>query len=275
MRVDFHVHSTFSDGTFTPQEIAAKAVSRRVKHFIITDHDNVDAKSRGIELAVDPGPGMDQFHLLGLGLDPESPALAAFLRRILDGRRERNLRIIGRFARLGIAIDPKEIARYAHGEVLARPHFAKYLVDHGHARSIAEAFEKHLMKTSPAATSCFEERYQPPPAEAIEVIHAAGGLALMAHPRYWSFAWRKTGVDFAEVERRLGPLIEQGLDGLEAVYGANSREMDLAFTRMADKFGLVKSAGSDFHGTNKPDIRLGIEVQEAFIAPLLERLGMA
>lgn len=275
MRVDFHVHSSFSDGTFTPAEIAAKAVSRRVRHFIITDHDNVDAKSRGIELAVDPGEGMDQFHLLGLGLNPESQELAAFLRRILDGRRERNERIIANFARLGIEIDPAKIARYAHGEVLARPHFAKYLVDHGFARSISEAFEKYLMKTSPKATSCFEERYQPPPEEAIRIVHAAGGIAVMAHPRYWSFAWRKTGVDYVKVEGLLPPLIEQGLDGMEAKYGANSREMNFEFTRMADKLGLVKSAGSDFHGTNKPDIRLGVEVQETFIAPLLERLGMA
>ena len=274
MKVDFHLHSSFSDGTFTPGEIARKAGEIGMRHYIITDHDNVDAGSRGIELAVDPGEGMDQFHLLGLGIDPNNAGLKNFLRAILAGRNERNRRIIERFARLGIEIPADEIAGYAHGEVLARPHFARWLMDKGYVKSISEAFERHLMKNSPAATSCFVERYHPSQEEAIRVVHAAGGLAVMAHPRYWSFRWKTTGVDFRLVERNLGPLKEMGLDGLEALYEANTPEMNVEFTRMADRLGLVKSAGSDFHGDNKPHIALGMEVSESFISPLLERLFM-
>ena len=274
MKVDFHLHSSFSDGTFTPEEIARKAEAIGMRHYIITDHDNVDAGSNGIELAVDPGEGLDQFHLLGLGIDPNSAELKNFLRDILSGRNERNKRIIERFARLGIEIPADEIAGYAHGEVLARPHFARWLMDKGYVKSIPEAFERYLMKNSPAATSCFVERYQPSQEDAIRVVHAAGGLAIMAHPRYWSFQWKTTGVDFRRVERNLGPLKEMGLDGLEALYEANTPEMNVEFTLMADRLGLVKSAGSDFHGDNKPHIALGMDVSESFISPLLERLFM-
>jgi hypothetical protein len=274
MKVDFHLHSSFSDGTFSPEEIAVQADRIGMRHYIITDHDNVDAGSRGIELAVDPGEGLDQFHLLGLGIDPRHEGLRKFLRKILNGRNERNQVIIGRFARLGIEIPADEIAAYAHGEVLARPHFARWLMDKGYVKSISEAFSRYLMKDSPESTSCFVERYQPSQEEAIGVVHAAGGIAVMAHPRYWSFRWKTEGVDFSVVERNLWPLKEMGLDGLEALYEANTPEINVEFTRMADRLGLVKSAGSDFHGTNKPNIALGMEVSESFISPLLERLFM-
>ena len=274
MKVDFHLHSSFSDGTFTPEEIAEQAAAIGMEHYIITDHDNVDGGTNGIELAVDPGEGMDQFHLLGLGINPGDEGLKTFLRKILEGRKERNRRIIGNFGRIGIEMPEAEINSYAHGEVLARPHFARWLTDKGYTKSIPEAFEKYLMKDSPRETRCFEERYQPQPEEAIKVVHAAGGLAVMAHPRYWSFRWKTEGVDFRRVEHGLGPLKEMGLDGLESLYEANTPEMNVEFTRMADRLGLVKSAGSDFHGLNKPHIHLGMEVTESFIAPLLERLFM-
>lgn len=274
MIVDFHLHSSFSDGTFTPDEIAAQAAAIGMRHYIITDHDNVDAHAHGIELSVEPGEGMDQFHILGLGIDPDYAPLKQFLRAILDGRNARNVQIFANFAKIGIEIPLADIARYANGEVLARPHFARWLMEHGHAKSIADAFAKYLTKDAPAATRCYEERYQPTAGEAIDILHRAGGLAIMAHPRYWNRQWKDVGVDFAEVERRLPELAERGLDGIEAVYAANTPEMNVEFTRMASKLGLLKSAGSDFHGLNKPHIKLGMEVDEAFIAPLLERLGM-
>ena len=283
MIVDFHVHSTFSDGTCTPEELTAKA--KGFAAWAITDHDNCDAHYHGgagrstrfpisgIELSVEPGTGFDQFHLLGLGIDAQNAGLKGFLKKILEGRKARNEKIVDNFRRLGFEMDLGELmAKYAHGEVLARPHFARWLLNHGVVKSIPEAFQKYLMADSPAATRCYEERYQPSQEEAIRVVHAAGGIAVMAHPRYWRYDWREKGVDFDMVERNLPPVIEKGLDGLEALYQANSLEMNVRFTMMATKLGLLKSAGSDFHGANKPTIPLGMEVSEQFIAPLLERL---
>lgn len=277
MLVDFHVHSTASDGTLAPAEIA-----RRAKDFAaiaLTDHDNCDGIAEwsgvaGVELSIEPGRGFDRFHLLGLGVDANNPVLKAFLRRILEGRNERNARIIANFARLGIDLG-SEIGAYAHGEVLARPHFAAWLVKHDCAKSIAEAFEKYLLPTSPKATRCYEERYHPSQSESFEVVHAAGGLAVMAHPKYWRNDWRERGADYLAAEVELRRLKDMGLDGIEALYRANTVEENIGFTHLADRVGLLKTAGSDFHGANKPEIPLGMEVSEKFIAPFLARISTA
>jgi len=285
MIIDFHVHSTASDGTVAPGELAAKAATDDFAAIALTDHDNVDgivefSNSRiiecglrrvaGIELSIEPGEGFDKFHLLGLGIDPEDAGLKAFLRRVLDGRNARNERIFANFHRLGIDIKPEP-----HGEVLARPHFAKWLIDNGYAKDKTEAFAKYLLPESPDATRCYEERYHPSQEEAFRVVHAAGGICVMAHPKYWQRDWKYVGCDFAKAERGLAALKEKGLDGVEALYQANTPEENVAFVRMADALGYLKTAGSDFHGANKPDIPLGMEVSKAYAAPLFERLGIS
>ena len=270
--IDLHVHSTASDGTLSPSELVA--LGRELSVMAITDHDNTDGvdeflaapsggiRLSGIELSVDPGEGYGHFHLLGIGIDPTDIPFKAFLRRILDGRNARNARIIANFARIGIDIPPDEIAGYAHGEVLARPHFAAWLVDHGHAPDRSVAFATYLCPSSPSETRCYAERYRPDPGEAIDLIHAAHGVAVMAHPRFWTN-------DPAKLRAGLRPLKERGLDGIEAVYQANSPEETIDHLRAAHELDLAVTAGSDFHGANKPNITLGMEVgdEKAFLAP--------
>lgn len=270
LTVDFHVHSTASDGTFTPRQIAAQA--QGFAAIALTDHDNCDGLPawtgvKGVELSIDPGVGFDKFHLLGLGINPEDAGLKIFLRRVLEGRNARNERIFANFRRLGIELKPEP-----HGEVLARPHFARALMDAGYVPDIPTAFAKYLLPDSPAETRCYEERWHPSQEEAFAVVHAAGGLCVMAHPKYWCDDWKRTGPDYAAAERELAQLKEKGLDGVEALYQANTNEENVEFTRMSVKLGLLCSAGSDFHGRNKPTIPLGMQVSERFIRPLLERL---
>lgn len=289
MIVDFHVHSTASDGTFAPRDIASEAARGGYAAIALTDHDNCDGiaefmsaetslrKVVGVELSIEPGDGFDKFHLLALGIDPANESLKAFLKSILYGRDARNERIVGNFRRIGIEmVDVPKGARpvedYAHGDVLARPHFARWLIDNGYAADIGEAFAKYLLPDSPSDTRCYEERYHPSQEESFRIVHAAGGLCVMAHPKYWRREWKTTEPDYAAAERELARLKEKGLDGLEALYRANSVEENVAFTRIADSIGLLKSAGSDFHGANKPTIPLGMQVSESFIAPLFERL---
>ena len=307
MRVDFHVHSTASDGTCSSAELIEKAKAQGISVLALTDHDNCDGVVEfqscasltsgqesastlavaGIELSIEAGRGFDKFHLLGLGIDSEDVGLKAFLKRILDGRNTRNERIIANFRRLGMEMtdpsvsstkqsnntDSRTIYSYSHGEVLARPHFARWLMDHKYVTSVAEAFEKYLLPDSPRETRCYEERWHPAQEDAFRAIHAAGGLCVMAHPKYWRTDWKTSGCDFAAAERELAALRERGLDGVEALYQANTGEENVEFTRIATKLGYLKSAGSDFHGANKPHIPLGMDVADEFIAPLLERLG--
>ena len=288
MVVDFHVHSTASDGTLPPRELAGMAAAGGFAAIALTDHDNTDGADefisagyaanaagtatlflRGIELSIEPGETFDKFHLLGLGVDPENAELKSFLHKVLEGRNERNRAILENFRRIGIG----DIAPEPHGEVLARPHFARWLVDHGYAASIVDAFAKYLLPDSPAETRCYEERFHPSQEESFRVIHGAGGLCVMAHPKYWRRSWNVEGPNFGDAERELARLKEMGLDGIEAIYQANKPEENVGFSVIASKLGLLATAGSDFHGANKPTISLGMDVSEFFIAPFLERIN--
>ena len=277
--IDLHVHSTASDGTCTPSELAERG--RDFSVMALTDHDNCDGveeflsaapgggvRLAGIELSVEPGAGYGKFHLLGLGIEPRHEGLRRFLRRILAGRNARNERILARFAEIGIRIPREEIATYAHGEVLARPHFARWLMDHGYAPDVKTAFGRYLTPASPSETNCYVTRYHPDPGEAFDVIHAAGGVAVMAHPCYWT-------KDPALLRAGLARLKARGLDGVEAVYQANEPGETVDHLRAAKELSLCVTAGSDFHGANKPTITLGMAVgdEEAFIAPFLDCLA--
>ena len=278
--IDLHVHSTASDGTVAPARLAEMGCGFSV--MALTDHDNTDGVAEflsasaastglrlaGIELSVAPGEGYGYFHLLGLGIDAVNAPFKVFLRRILDGRNERNERIIANFARIGIVIPADELARYAHGEVLARPHFAAWLVDHGYAPDRASAFGTYLSPSSPDATRCYASRYRPDPGEAFDLIHAAHGVAVMAHPRFWT-------TDPMKLREGLRRLKDRGLDGIEAVYQANAPEETIDHLRAAKELGLAVTAGSDFHGANKPQITLGMEVgdEQTFLAPFLAALA--
>jgi len=285
VRVDFHVHSTASDGTFAPRELAAAAIAGKFAAIALTDHDNADGADEflsagrakgesgtrffaGVELSIEPGEGFDKFHLLGLGVDPNDEGLKALLRRILVGRNERNERIFENFRRIGIP----DIAPEPHGEVLARPHFASWLCAHGYAPSVKDAFEKYLLPDSPRETRCYEDRYHPSQEETFAAVHAAGGLCVMAHPKFWRRSWKHSSPEYADAARELAALKEKGLDGLEAHYQANSPQEDANFERIATELGLLKTAGSDFHGAHKPTISLGMDVSDSFIGAFLERI---
>jgi predicted metal-dependent phosphoesterase TrpH len=283
MKVDFHVHSTASDGTLSPRELAEKGAG--FVAMALTDHDNAGGVEEflaasgggrrfgGVEFSIEPGVGFDKFHLLGIGGDMCHPALKSFMQRILDGRNERNLAIISNFRRLGIEMTGEDdISSYSNGEVLARPHFARWLMAHGYVKTVKEAFDRYLLPDSPRETRCYEERWHPPQEETFKVLHSVGALAIMAHPKYWRNDWKQKGCDYQLASAALPPLKEKGLDGIEAVYEANTPEENVEFSLMADRVGLLKSAGSDFHGANKPAIGLGMEVTERFIAPLLANL---
>lgn len=279
--IDFHVHSTASDGTVSPSDIALRGGDFYA--MALTDHDNCDGVAEfiaagecngdrirlaGIELSVEPGEGYGEFHLLGIGIDPSNASLKRLLRSILDGRNARNAKILGRFEAIGIHIPKDEIATYAHGEILARPHFAQWLVDHGHSGNVKDAFASYMTPSSPPETNCYVSRYRPDPGESFDAIHAAGGIAIMAHPRYW------TG-DSAMLRSGLERLKERGIDGIEAIYQANEPWETVEHVRTARELGLCITAGSDFHGANKPAVTLGMEVddEKAFVSPLLERIA--
>ena len=276
--IDFHVHSTASDGTETPEALAEK--SRDFAAMALTDHDNCDGCARflaecerlgvtgrrlaGIELSIEPGEGYAKFHLLGLGIDPAAPCLTDFLDEIRAGRNERNVAILAKLNALGVPIAHADVAKYANGKIVARPHIARVLVEKGFAASVADAFARYVGDGAPA----YVTRYRPAQARAIDVIHRAGGVAVMAHPRYWTS-------DPDALAAGLARLKDLGLDGIEAEYQANAPEETILHLRTARALGLAVTAGSDFHGANKPTVTLGMAVadEEAFLAPFWDALA--
>ena len=164
-----------------------------------------------------------------------------------------------------LGLEDRKVADDAKtGEVVARPHIARVLVDRGFAKSVPDAFERFVGKNAVAYVS----RYRPSQEEAIEVIHAAHGAAVMAHPRFWTSDARLLADGLARLK-------DLGLDGVEAVYQGNLPLETPMHLRIAREAGLAVTAGSDFHGANKPSVTLGVDVgdDEAFLAPFLDALS--
>ena len=240
----------------------AKSLVDKPDEVKVEMHEDDDAFV--IELSVDPGEGYGQFHMLGLGIDFDAPDLTAFLERIRAGRVERNVKMVEKLTALGMPVSMEEAQRYAGGEIVARPHIARVLMEKGFATSVPDAFERFI---GPKAVA-YVSRYRPSQAEAIEVIHAAHGAAVMAHPRFWASDAQLLADGFA----RLKGL---GLDGVEAVYQGNLPLETPMYLRLAREAGLAVTAGSDFHGANKPSVALGMDVgdEASFLAPLLAALA--
>ncbi len=274
--LDLHTHSTASDGSLTPAALAAQATALGLAAVALTDHDTIDgvpeflAASRQLGLQAIPGVELSaswyggSLHILGLFVNPDHPELAALLADVREHRQRRNLHVVDRLARMGIAITLAEVEQEANGGVVGRPHLAAVLVRKRVCASIKEAFEKWLGTNCPG----YVRRYLPPPEDIIAVIHAAGGLAIMAHP--FGNPRRQPP---SKIRKTLKALVDFGLDGLEAYYSDHSEEQTRDSLALAAEFNLLITGGSDFHGDALPDLQLGrgrgnLRVPAALLEPL-------
>ncbi len=272
--IDLHLHSTASDGTFAPGELAE--LGRSFAVMALTDHDSTGGLNEflshpdgpairiaGVEIDVDPGEGYGRFHLLAYGFDPSDAALQRLLSVLRSDREERNVKMVARLNGIGAKITLEDWGRFSPG-LLARPHLARALVSLGYATSISDAFERLIGDDAPG----YVRRTMRDPGEAIDIIHAAHGITVMAHPKFWTR-------DPEKLERGLAALKERGLDGLECEYQTNTREETTLHLTLAKRFGLIPTAGSDFHGSNKPGLAIGMSVpdERTFIRPFLNALG--
>lgn len=256
--IDLHVHSTASDGTLSPAELVQEAKKAGLAAIAVTDHDSVG----GIREALDAGnvyglevvPGIElsteyadtEIHVVGLFIDPDNHLLNEQIRAFVDNRDNRNLKIIEKLQAAGFSITAEEIYRRNPGSVIARPHIARYLVDTGQAKDVKTVFNKYIGDGCP----CFVDRFKITPMRAVELIHAAGGTAVLAHPCLYKMS-RETLI------RMIEEMLIPGLDGIEAVYSCNQGSDEKDYREIAEKYGLLLSGGSDFHGANKPHIHLG------------------
>lgn len=274
--VDLHAHTTTSDGTLTPRELVARAQKAGLRALAVTDHDHVGgiAPAReaadgtdlevvaGIEFSVDHGPR--SFHLLGYAFDPGDGDLAEAVREVQDYRARRNPRMIRKLQDEGVDVTLEEVEAYAAGDLVGRPHMARALVDRGVVDSVQEAFDAYLGEGARA----YLPKKRLPSTEAVDLLHGAGGVAVMAHP--------VTVGEADAVEEVLDDLGGE-LDGLEVVHSKHGPPERARFARMADERDLVPTGGSDFHGENKPDVDLAtgrggnVDVRHSTLQALRDR----
>ncbi len=255
---DLHMHTTHSDGTLTPSELARLAREQAVDAVALTDHDTVSGLEdlireaereglevlAGIELSAKFSPGT--LHLLGYGFDFQGP-IRQKLEMFQKARAERNPLVLEKLKSLGMPLTLDEVKQLsqAQGQV-GRPHIAKALEAKGYVESYEMAFRKYLTKGAPAyvAKASWEAR------ECIEMIHESGGAVVVAHP----IQMKLQGM---ELRTKVAELAGMGLDGLEVLHPDHKPQDRLAFQSLAEEFGLLTTGGSDFHGRHKPGIQLG------------------
>ncbi len=263
MAVDLHAHTTFSDGTLTPKKLVERAIKHKLKALAITDHDEIGGNrpamdaGHGSKLHVVPGvelsidyklEGTAHLHLLGLFIDPDNTGMQQAFAQLRSARRERGYLILEKLKALNIDINPDELDTMTAGGSVGRPHIAQLMIKTGAVSNVYEAFSGYLSKGKPAYVSKEKLRFFP----ATELIHEAGGLAVLAHPISLHL---KTYRDYAAFFNKLK---REGLDGVEVYYPSHNWNFTKGMISAAQKHGLLLSGGSDFHGSVKPDIELGV-----------------
>ncbi|MEW5692249.1 MAG: PHP domain-containing protein [Candidatus Hydrogenedentota bacterium] len=253
--IDLHIHSNASDGSFTPSEIINLACEIKISAISITDHDTINGQKEALscKTSIEVIPGVEvstdysrMLHILGYCFDIHNQELNNKLEYFRNGRKIRNELIIKKLNELGMKIKLDEVLENAADGVPGRPHIAQVLLTNGYVKTIQQAFDKYLKKGAVA----YFNRAKLLPDETIRLIKQAGGIPVMAHPI-------QTGLAGDRLVKLVKNLKDCGLAGIEVWYSAHSDEQTKFYQFIAKKFRLIQTGGTDFHGKNKPDIKLG------------------
>ncbi len=257
-RIDLHVHSNRSDGTFSPAQLVELALQKGLRAFALTDHDTVAGIAEAMDAAagtsVEVVPGIEfstrylekEIHIVGLDFDWKSPAFAERLRHFQDSRSVRNEIMIQKLQHDGFDISMEQMQEAFGDAVCTRAHIARYLADQGYVSEIPEAFARLIGEGCPY----YVPREKVTPMQAVRLIFQCGGIPVLAHPMLYHLAPD-------DMDTLLRELKKAGLMGIEALYSTHSAADENLVRLMAKQHGLLISGGSDFHGANKPDIELG------------------
>lgn len=261
-KIDLHIHTIYSDGTFTPQQVVQQAKKLNLVAISITDHDSVrgieEAMEEGKKLGIEVVPGVemstdvgeDEIHILGYYLDWRRKEFLSKLDFFQQIRIERNEKLLKRLKELGMEVNQGELAKLAPKSVISRLHIARYMVKKGYVKSIDEAFEEWLNPGRPAHV----ERAKVSPFEIISLILETGGVPVLAHP----FLSRRDDL--------IPKLVEAGLMGIEVYHSTHNLDTVKHYTKIAQEYGLIITGGSDCHGDNKGERLMGkVDVPEEIL----------
>ncbi len=253
MFADLHLHTHYSDGTYTPDELAQAAVNHGLQTIALTDHDTVEAcdlvrsscQARhvefidGVELTSEYNG--HELHLLAYFIDLHNKHFQSELARFQEARQNRVREIVARLNHFNVGISASDVLALANCKSPGRPHIARVMVQGGYCKSLDEAFERFLKKHRPA----WVPKYKMSAPQAIDLIHEAGGLAVVAHP----------GINHCD--DAIPELVTEGLDGLECFHSKHTRDASQRYVRMADELNLLITGGSDCHGMSKGKPTIG------------------
>jgi predicted metal-dependent phosphoesterase TrpH len=255
---DLHSHSTASDGTLTPGDLVSRAASGGVRVLALTDHDTTAGIEEAQDYASQCGlvliPGveisvtwhMQTVHIVGLNVDPQNQILQQGLSRLRQFREWRAREIALRLEKAGISGAYEGALAHSNGTLVSRSHFARYLVERGVVSDERKVFKHYLVFGKPG----FVPGKWAALSEALEWIHGAGGVAVVAHPARYKMTRSK-------LRRLFKAFVELGGEAIEVVSGSHSRDDYYTMAKHATDFGLRASAGSDFHTPDNPWIELG------------------
>ena len=270
--IDLHIHSTASDGSLTPAEIINRAQRLNLAAIAITDHDSIYGSKEALQAGIPPSlkfltgveisaahppffPGSGSFHILGYCIRLDNQALNQALNRLRDARKNRNPKIIKRLNELGLKISLEDVnPTIAHGQ-LGRPHIAQVMIKKGFVKSMDEAFDQFLGVGKPA----YVDKNRIGCEETIKMIRDAGGVPVLAHP-----ALLNINDDF-QLEELIQNLIKIGMRGIEVYYPEHSPEQMQRYRELANKYNLLITGGTDFHGSITPKIEMGTGKGTLFI----------
>ena len=271
--VDLHVHSTRSDGTYAPTQLVDYAMEKGLAAFALTDHDSVDGLDEAIAYAenlrkTNPNvpeviPGIEfsteyqgkDIHIVGLYIDYHSETFQAHIDSFVSSRDLRNEKMCNLLRKdAGMDITYEKLLEAFPGSVITRAHYAKYMLEHGYIKSMKEAFERYIGDHCPY----YIPREKVTPAQAIQLILAVGGIPVLAHPTLY-------GMGQERLDTLVTELKEAGLVALEAIYSTYTPAEEREMRSLAANHVLAISGGSDFHGTNKPGLDLGVGYGKLYV----------
>ena len=258
-KVDLHTHSNVSDGSMSPAELVRHAIDSGLQVLALTDHDTIDglseaiAAAKGTNLTLVSGVELAawydkkvELHIVGLFVDHEDDVFKKAMKDMQEVRESRNERMVDLMQRGGIDITLEQLTREEGDGILTRANFAAYLKNHGYVGSINEAFDRYLDNGKPF----YIPRETLSPDRAIQLILGAGGIPILAHPMLYKIGGETR-------EKIIRELIEMGLLGMETYYSMNTPSDTQYCLELARRYNLLRSGGSDYHGTYKPHIEIG------------------
>lgn len=273
--VDLHAHSNKSDGSMSPAELTAYAAKKGLRAYALTDHDTIEGLAEAIEAAktypdLEVIPGIEfsteykgrDIHIVGLYIRYDDPEFLEELTKFQNSRKTRNEKMCNNLSVAGIDITFEKLQAEFPDSVITRAHYARYLLSHGYVKSLPEAFDRYVGDH----TKYFVPRQKVTPVEAIRLILQAGGIPILAHPVLYHMS-------ATALEELVAQLTQAGLIGMECIYSTYSPSEEREMKRLADKYRLAYSGGSDYHGKAKPGLELGTGYGKLFVPEeILDRL---